>query len=41
MIIFTYHRSYWGPSVVGNHLEQAAAFSKSRESSLNVSDYVS
>lgn len=35
------YRSYWKPSVMGDHLEEAAKFSKSRESTLNVSDYVS
>ena len=33
-------RSYWKPSVIGNHLEQAASFAKSRESTLSIADSV-
>jgi len=35
------NRLYWKPSVIGSHLEQAARFCKSRESTLNISDSVS
>ena len=34
-------RLYWKPSVISSHLEQAAKFCKSRESTLNISDSVS
>ena len=34
-------RSYWKPSVMGDHLEQAAKFARSRESTLNITDSVS
>ena len=33
-------RQCWGPSVMAEHLEKAAAFTRSRDSSLNITDTV-